>query len=48
MKAKHCGSCRHFTNEDINGLGWCEKYDMPTRCGKECMGKQRKNKENFL
>lgn len=37
MKAKHCGSCRHFKNEDINGDGWCEKYDAPTHCGKECL-----------
>ena len=32
MKAKPCGSCRHFKNEDVSGLGWCEKYDMPTHC----------------
>ena len=48
MKAKHCGSCRHFKNEDINGDGWCEKYDVPTHCGKECIGKQRKFTVNFL
>ena len=23
MKAKHCGECRLFKNEDINGDGWC-------------------------
>lgn len=37
MKAKHCGSCRHFTNEDINGNGWCERYGAATRCDNECL-----------
>lgn len=44
MKARHCGECRLFKNEDINGDGWCKKYEKPTHCGKECMG----NKGNFL
>lgn len=44
MKARHCGFCRHFTNEGFYGDGWCEKYEKPTHCGKECMG----NKGNFL
>lgn len=48
MKARHCGECRHFKEEEINGDGWCEKYDVPTHCGKECIGKQGKIKENFL
>lgn len=42
MKAKHCGECRHFKEEDINGNGWCEKYDVPTRCDKKCKGKENK------
>ena len=37
MKAKHCGECRHFKNEDINGDGWCEKYAMPTHCATGCI-----------
>lgn len=45
MKAKHCGECRHFTDEDINGDGWCEKYDAPTRCDKKC--KEKENKGNL-
>ena len=36
MKAKHCGSCRHFKNEDVNGDGWCGKYEMPTHCSDCC------------
>ena len=44
MKARHCGSCRHFKHEDACGNGWCEKYDVPTHCGKECMGKENKGK----
>lgn len=42
MKARHCGSCIHFTNEDIYGDGWCDKYDVPSRCGNECMAKGNK------
>lgn len=45
MKARHCGSCRHFKNEDVSGLGWCEKYDAPTRCDKKC--KEKENKGNL-
>ena len=37
MKAKHCGECRHFKNEDINGDGWCEEYEMPTHCASGCI-----------
>ena len=37
MKARHCGGCRLFKNEDINGDGWCEKYDMPTHCASGCI-----------
>lgn len=37
MKARHCGECRHFTNEDINGDGWCGKYDMHTQCASGCV-----------
>ena len=32
MKARHCGSCRHFTDEDISGDGWCEECEIPTHC----------------
>ena len=32
----HCGSCRHFKNEDINGDGWCEKIDLVTHCSTQC------------
>ena len=32
MKARHCGSCRHFKYEDISGQGWCGKYGIPTHC----------------
>lgn len=42
MKAKHCGSCIHFKNEDINGEGWCGKYDVGRRCGNECLAKENK------
>lgn len=45
QKARHCGECRHFKDEDINGDGWCEKYDAPTRCDKKC--KEKENKGNL-
>lgn len=37
MKTRRCGECRHFTNEGFYGDGWCEKYDVPTHCGKVCL-----------
>ena len=29
---KYCGNCKHFTNEDINGFGWCSRVLTRTRC----------------
>ena len=29
---KCCGNCKHFTNEDINGFGWCSRVLTRTRC----------------
>lgn len=29
---RHCGTCRHFTDEDARGFGWCYKYGMTVRC----------------
>ena len=31
-KSKCCGNCKHFTNEDINGFGWCSRVFTRTRC----------------
>lgn len=42
MKARHCGECRHFKDEDIYGDGWCDKYDVGRRCGNECLAKENK------
>lgn len=33
---KCCGNCRHFSNEDINGNGWCSEIDDETTCGQTC------------
>lgn len=33
MKDKYCGNCKHFTNEDINGYGWCSSLLTRTTCG---------------
>lgn len=27
-----CGSCAHFKNEDMFGLGWCDNKDRPRTC----------------
>ena len=43
MKAKHCGECRLFKNEDINGDGWCEEYESPQGATKSA--RERKTKE---
>lgn len=29
-----CGNCSHFTNEDVNGYGYCEAFKSEQRCGK--------------
>lgn len=31
-----CGNCRHHTNEDANGVGWCECHDESRRCDDAC------------
>ena len=33
MKNKYCGNCKHFTNEDVNGYGWCSSLLARTTCG---------------
>lgn len=33
MKDKYCGNCKHFTNEDVNGYGWCSSLLTRTTCG---------------
>lgn len=41
---KCCGSCRHFTNEDALGLGWCALNECETTCGSQCKGYENKRK----
>lgn len=43
MKARHCGSCRHFKYEDVNGNGWCGKIDLVTHCSTQCTYYAKKN-----
>lgn len=33
MKNKCCGNCKHLTNEDVNGYGWCSSLLTRTTCG---------------
>lgn len=33
MNDKYCGNCKHFTNEDVNGYGWCSSLLARTTCG---------------
>ena len=30
---KYCGNCKHFTNEYVNGYGWCSSLLTRTTCG---------------
>ena len=30
---KGCGNCAHFTNEDVNGNGYCEAFKCEQSCG---------------
>lgn len=39
----YCGNCRHFLNEDIEGIGWCEIRNKLIYCGCRCP--QHKNKK---
>ena len=32
---EHCGECAKFTNEDVNGDGFCSKKDKPMKCSDE-------------
>lgn len=32
---KYCGDCKHFTNEDVNGYGWCSSLLARTTCYSE-------------
>ena len=36
---KYCGNCKHFTNEDVDGYGWCSSLLARTRCGCGICGK---------
>lgn len=41
---KYCGSCKNFTNEDVNGYGWCSRFLTRTRCGSGiCRGYEMPN-----
>lgn len=31
-----CGSCLHFSNEDVNGNGWCGFFECETTCDSGC------------
>lgn len=36
LNLKACDNCALFTDEDINGVGWCQFHDGLTRCDKTC------------
>jgi hypothetical protein len=36
MKENCCGNCKHFTNEDVDGKGWCEEQSWITECRMVC------------
>ena len=31
-----CGSCAAFTNEGVDGKGWCQHLEMNVNCGDVC------------
>ena len=31
-----CGNCATFSNEDTNGVGWCDKKNKPRSCYQFC------------
>lgn len=31
-----CGNCATFSNEDANGVGWCDKKNKPRSCYQYC------------
>ena len=31
-----CGNCATFSNEDANGVGWCDKKNKPRSCYQFC------------
>ena len=33
---RYCGSCKCFSNEDINGIGWCELLKTDAINGRRC------------
>lgn len=44
-QGKCCGSCKHFTNEDALGLGWCARLECETTCGGNCNQYENKNNQ---
>lgn len=36
MKDKSCGNCKHMENQDLDGVGWCEKTKTETHCELSC------------
>jgi len=45
---KYCGECPDFTNEDIDGNGYCEKIDKNKNCADECEIKENDCKMYFI
>ena len=37
-----CGNCLHFSNEDAEGIGYCNRMKMPRICGETCKNHQAK------
>ena len=45
---KHCGSCKHFTNEDALGHGWCVLNECETTCGSRCNQYSKRKQEKTM
>ena len=41
---KVCGSCELFTDEDMNGKGWCQFFDGASHCSETCQNWSERSK----
>lgn len=45
-EVKHCGECRKFKFEDIDGWGVCSKLQRYSHCSDQCRVTETKHKKS--
>lgn len=45
-EAKHCGECKKFKFEDIDGWGVCSKFQRYSHCSSKCLMTETKHKKS--